>query len=410
MADTQLDQFEKWLPDAQIEANRVSHAMFSYSLTSVRGVEAKFDSMQNENMILLPIASTLFVSTKQNDKCPDGFQFIWNKIPSTSRLALLLLLEWEKGVESKYYPYISILPPPNSLNTPFHWSIDLLESFPYPPLINSVKRQEAEWKKLYTEIQHHKAFNISYERFVWGMELVLSRAFQGVQGLDVTDTSGRGWLVLSSGLLLSAGGTLLSAPLISQDTLSLSMVLGTAAVLCTVPLYLQHQSTSASSAVMMPMVDSCNHRGRKRQRQRQGSESGRQTETETETEEDEERGPNCVLVLDPLRNRFEVRSTKQLSAGEEVTLSYGDKSNDYLLQYFGFVEPNNAFDVYKISEPLQQLRVELCDSETIANKFSIPLLAVKTWIASLDRVLEESSAHLHNTDEIILNKDKISDW
>jgi hypothetical protein len=37
--------------------------------------------------------------------------------------------------------------------------------------------------------------------------------------------------------------------------------------------------------------------------------------------------------------------------GDELTLSYGDKNNDDLLQYFGFVENNNVFDRYVIVDP-----------------------------------------------------------
>jgi hypothetical protein len=37
-------------------------------------------------------------------------------------------------------------------------------------------------------------------------------------------------------------------------------------------------------------------------------------------------------------------------AGSEVLISYGKRSNDHLLQYYGFVEKDNPHDVYIIQD------------------------------------------------------------
>jgi hypothetical protein len=37
-------------------------------------------------------------------------------------------------------------------------------------------------------------------------------------------------------------------------------------------------------------------------------------------------------------------------AGTEVLISYGKRSNDHLLQYYGFVEQDNPHDVYIIQD------------------------------------------------------------
>jgi len=46
------------------------------------------------------------------------------------------------------------------------------------------------------------------------------------------------------------------------------------------------------------------------------------------------------------RNAFVMKATAALQRGEQAFISYGDKSNDELLQLFGFVEEGNPFDVF----------------------------------------------------------------
>ena len=47
-----------------------------------------------------------------------------------------------KGSKSKFTTYINALPTPGSLGTPFHWSEEYLEAFPYKPLVIAVKLQK----------------------------------------------------------------------------------------------------------------------------------------------------------------------------------------------------------------------------------------------------------------------------
>ena len=41
-------------------------------------------------------------------------------------------------------------------------------------------------------------------------------------------------------------------------------------------------------------------------------------------------------------------SGREFESGEEVLLSYGKRSNDHLLQFYGFVEEGNMHDVYVV--------------------------------------------------------------
>jgi hypothetical protein len=50
-------------------------------------------------------------------------------------------------------------------------------------------------------------------------------------------------------------------------------------------------------------------------------------------------------------------SGSSVKAGDQVYISYGTRSNDQLLQYYGFVESDNPHDVY-VMPPLRQWNIE----------------------------------------------------
>lgn len=58
---------------------------------------------------------------------------------------------------------------------------------------------------------------------------------------------------------------------------------------------------------------------------------------------------NCIYVWGLAQRGWE--------AGEQVLISYGPRSNDHLLQRYGFVEPNNPNDVYRITGLVNKVRV-----------------------------------------------------
>jgi len=64
---------------------------------------------------------------------------------------------------------------------------------------------------------------------------------------------------------------------------------------------------------MMPMLDALNHQS----------------------------GASTSCAFDAERNAFVLTSNVDIKTGEQIFLSYGPKSNDELLQLFGFVEENN---------------------------------------------------------------------
>ena len=74
---------------------------------------------------------------------------------------------------------------------------------------------------------------------------------------------------------------------------------------------------TSPSTVLVPVIDSCNH---------------------------DSQTPSSSLAFSPLSGCFELQANRQIQTNEEITISYGQKNNDDLLQYFGFVELKNVYD------------------------------------------------------------------
>jgi hypothetical protein len=54
---------------------------------------------------------------------------------------------------------------------------------------------------------------------------------------------------------------------------------------------------------------------------------------------------------------YSLSSNQKIQSGKEVFISYGDRSNDQLLQYYGFVEPDNPNDLY-VMPPIRDWDIE----------------------------------------------------
>ena len=99
----------------------------------------------------------------------------------------------------------------------------------------------------------------------------------------------------------------------SEQRESLSTALSTVGALGLLPAIFTDSQTT-SSCVLLPVIDSCNHKGT---------------------------APAAEVAFEVTEDAFVVRSKKSIPAGKagqenkekEVTLSYGDRDNDDLLQY-----------------------------------------------------------------------------
>lgn len=63
---------------------------------------------------------------------------------------------------------------------------------------------------------------------------------------------------------------------------------------------------------------------------------------------------NADVAFEYFRDKFVVRSRNKYEKGDQVYVSYGNKNNDTLLLYYGFVEAQNANDEYLFGEEVER--------------------------------------------------------
>ena len=209
---------------------------------------------------------------------------------------------------------------PRSFDTPIHWSSK--DNLQYQHIGDAIDRQETEWKQLYNKLQSsttNAVDSMSFDDFVWGCECARSRAFSGAY----TGTAFNP-LVYAFTLLLVTAYVGLNLGTLEQAAN------GAALVVCASVLrdFVLPKLFKTKKYVICPVIDMCNHKsvGTTAQVAYEFFADGYSLATETS-------GP-------------------VVNQGDEVYISYGSRSNDQLLQYYGFVEQDNPHDVY-VMPPLR---------------------------------------------------------
>lgn len=292
--------------------NTIKQGLIQYSDKAsphLRGLKASKFIPTDNAVIRLPASECLAVPEYNINAVT-----LLNSTSSTqTQLSLLLLQEWILGNKSNYKAYINNLPSLESLqvNIPLHWPDEYLQSIlPYEALLTKVQIQRKSWENSFNNLPPNLKVAISFERFCWAMEIVRSRSFQGFSKKSL------GIYGLAS--VLSFILAILAYPQYGENA---SFIIGLLSMCALIPAIIESNN---KYCILLPIIDSSNHRS--------------QT-------------PSCEITFDPIRGDFLMTSKQPIQLDEEVTISYGVKSNDDLLQYFGFVEEgnNNQNDIYIIS-------------------------------------------------------------
>ncbi|CAN0110191.1 unnamed protein product, partial [Phaeothamnion confervicola] len=157
---------------------------------------------------------------------------------------------------------------------------------------------------------------VSPRDLTWALECVLSRAFAGGFG------GGRLALAAAATAVCGAG-----AAAYALDS-PLPLALAALAIVASNFAELNGSGSGCSGGkdkagwVLVPMIDSMNHR------------------TEAKSE----------LAFSPLSESFTITVNKPIATGEQALISYGRRTNDELLQFFGFVEADNPADCYTLAD------------------------------------------------------------
>ncbi|KAL7569232.1 hypothetical protein ACA910_016786 [Epithemia clementina (nom. ined.)] len=264
--------------------------------------------------------------------CRDSNSLVLKTLPWFVQFSLYLhaLMETTDGTKAKPQldrsPWLASLP--SSFDTPIHWTENQRKEWlQYDAMVQSVARQEKNWKSLFDQISVSGVFpSLSWEQFVWGCETARSRAFSG-------STAGR----FNPGIY--AFTLLLVAVYIGFGLGTLEQAANGAGVVFSATVlkdFVLPKLFKKKQYVICPIVDMANH--------------------------------NSVtfaaqVSLEYFANAYSLVTSQSVRKGQPVDISYGSRSNDQLLQYYGFVEQNNPSDVY-IMPPLREWPLQAMEEAT----------------------------------------------
>ncbi|EJK55933.1 hypothetical protein THAOC_24272 [Thalassiosira oceanica] len=287
----------------------------------------------NANDVLIQVPTNMVIQAESPDYNTVMEREVFDSNPKAYRN-----LQWwaALSVQLNYYDKInpvndkaggiSIQPWLNSLprvyDTPaFNWAESSLEELQYRPMIEAVALQKRAWKKEFETVQKaaSKDFlsKVSFEDFVWGCETARSRAFSGAYSGSAFNP------------IPYATVTVLVAVYVALGIGSIEQAAnGAALVICgsilkdfVVPKLLKIQKY-----VICPLIDMANHVGT---------------------------GAAGNVSFEYFADGYSLSALSNAKKGSEMFISYGPRSNDQLLQYYGFVEEQNAHDIY-ILPPIRE--------------------------------------------------------
>lgn len=293
--------FFDWLADSGFDGLLVP-ATFG----SLRGMMAVQNSGTGDVLLSFPRSATMDLATVHGCPCEELVPApFWEAQPWYMQLALWLIAEEARGADSKWAAYVATLP--ETVDVPALWPSAQLELLAYPPLLAGVRKQQEEFHALQMALlpQLKKNDVGVIERLEWALTVVLSRAFTSPTRLptgrmveqarkDISDLAAK-W---ANSLMPTIGGR--------RDK-----------AVC-----------KRESKAMVPMLDLCNHF----------------------------HSPGPVYSYDPVKDAMSLQGDRSydavsgvrlrrmlamtcfliisvlLAQGSQVFWSYGDFSNDHLLQ------------------------------------------------------------------------------
>jgi len=216
-------------------------------------------------------------------------------------------------------PWLDSLP--RHFESPFHWTHEQRNALQYPPLQIMISAQEKSYRSTFDALSQAIASspssplsdnNWNYKDFVWGCECARSRAFSGAYGGSAFNPAPYALTLLLVALYIGLNlGTVEQA------------ANGAALVFCGSVFrdFVLPKLFKSKRYVICPYIDMANHVGVRAE----GN-----------------------VAFEYFANGYSLVSKMDGTIGneQEVRISYGSRSNDALLQNYGFVESDNAHDVY----------------------------------------------------------------
>ncbi|KAL3142083.1 hypothetical protein ABBQ32_004708 [Trebouxia sp. C0010 RCD-2024] len=306
--------FQAWWRNADVKA-----ALSPADFEGLRGMSADREINSGDAIVSLPRTAALVVTPKMKNPFPDEINdAYWSQSQWFEKMAVMLLHERRRGVQSAVSGYVEQLPA--DFDTLLHWSDQEMQLLMYPHLLQQVQQQKESWHQYYKSVQAATSGQSMTEaELTWALECVRSRAFSGpYSGPPIKE---RAKAVVP--FLLAAAAYTQWAHLPLEQILNGAI----AAVLFNI-IYDTLLSRKLRWFALCPVIDSMNH----------------QSASKNE------------VAYEYFGDRFSVTAERKYAQGEQVFITYGLQSNDKLLQYYGFVEPKNPADVYVVPDLLEALR------------------------------------------------------
>ena len=290
-----------------------------------KGVELKYDSLSGVGIfsrqdkkpetVLMSVPDGVAITERvpsEGYSVPEGIDGeVWGGRKWWSRMSVrmdrLRLGKEEGGKGEDYGAWLKSLP--SSHGTTFFWSDAELDDLEYAPMKSAVLRQRDEWKREYDELVKGGLSGLDWDRFVWGCETARSRCFSSLYQPSFSPLP---FLLTAFLSVTYLGLNLGTVPQVSN---------GAALVFCAVVLkdFVVPKFNRVQNYVICPCIDMANHRGE---------------------------GSNSRVEFEYFSSCYSLVTSEEVGAGSEMTISYGERGNDQLLQYYGFVEESNPHDVF----------------------------------------------------------------
>mmetsp|Transcript_28202 Transcript_28202/g.49238 ORF Transcript_28202/g.49238 Transcript_28202/m.49238 type:complete len:554 (-) Transcript_28202:29-1690(-) len=305
----ELQDFRKWIE--KLGGKALVDVNFG-SFAGERGVGAAATIKPGSQVLAVPSRLALEVTdiTTPPKWCNEE---TWKSVKWDAKLAMLLLFE-DKNPDSLWRKWLDLLPRDYGIPCLRPKMLSALESLGFAPLARDVRKQRAEWDKAFEKAPD----NPTAAQFDWAMATVRSRAFTGPYTGSTLQSSVTAFALICTACLLwaiVAGGA--GALEFSYDA-----VLTAAIAIFANDLIIGPRFSKMKRHVVCPWIDFINHKG--------GCEG---SEFTYEYFQD-----SFAAIVDP--------KGRPIKKGEQVYVSYGARSNDKLLQYYGFVQPDNPHDAY----------------------------------------------------------------
>jgi hypothetical protein len=224
-------------------------------------------------------------------------------------------------------PWLNSLP--TVLDTPVHWTVAEKKELQYDFMEKAVLRQEKSWKAYHELLKENGFGHVAWDDFLWGCEMARSRAFSGAY----TGGAFRPGIYAFTLLLITV---YVGLGLGSLD----QAANGAGVVFCATVLqdFVIPKLAKTKKYVICPLIDMANHQSI---------------------------GNAGDVSFEYFGNVYSLATSQAVPSDKPVMISYGARSNDDLLQYYGFSEVGNPHDVY-VLPPLREW--PLADLEAAAGR------------------------------------------